>query len=86
MADGRTVGYLRLAHNEWDPVAKASRTKVLYSFGREDELQRLHLGTFTGPAGSCCQRTELTATQKKILTALGLPEPRRVFEATPATS
>lgn len=51
-----------------------------------DELQRLHLGTFTGPAGSFRQRTELTTGQKKILTALGLPEPRRVFEATPATS
>nr|WP_233308925.1 IS1634 family transposase [Pseudonocardia terrae] len=50
-----------------------------------DELQRLHLGTFTGPAGSFRQRTELTTGQKKILTALGLPEPRRVFEATPAT-
>lgn len=49
------------------------------------ELQRLHLGTFTGPAGSFRQRTELTTGQKKILTALGLPEPRRVFEATPAT-
>lgn len=51
-----------------------------------DDLQRLHLGTFTGPAGSFRQRTELTTGQKKILTALGLPEPRRVFEATPATS
>ena len=50
-----------------------------------DELQRLHLGTFTGPAGSFQQRTELTTGQKKILAALGLPEPRRVFEATPAT-
>ena len=50
-----------------------------------DELQRLHLGTFTGPAGSFQQRTELTTGQKKVLTALGLPEPRRVFEATPAT-
>jgi hypothetical protein len=38
MADGQTVGYLQLAHNEWDPVAKVSRTKVLYSFGREDQL------------------------------------------------
>lgn len=50
-----------------------------------DELQRLHLGTFTGPAGSFRQRTELTTGQKKILTTLGLPEPRRVLEATPAT-
>ncbi|MFG2044520.1 IS1634 family transposase [Dactylosporangium sp. NPDC048998] len=38
--DGQTVRYLQLAHNEWDPVAKASKTKVLYSFGREDQLDR----------------------------------------------
>ncbi len=36
--DGQTIRYLQLAHNEWDPVAKASKTKVLYSFGREDQL------------------------------------------------
>jgi hypothetical protein len=36
--DGHTIRYLQLAHNEWDPVAKASKTKVLYSFGREDQL------------------------------------------------
>jgi hypothetical protein len=36
--DGQTVRYLQLAHNEWDPVAKASKTRVLYSFGREDCL------------------------------------------------
>jgi len=37
---GQRVRYLQLAHNEWDPVAKMSRTKVLHSFGREDELDR----------------------------------------------
>src|SRR3954454_2240303 len=36
--DGQTIRYLQLAHNEWDPVAKASKTRVLYSFGREDQL------------------------------------------------
>ncbi|PWR13596.1 IS1634 family transposase [Micromonospora sicca] len=36
--DGQAIRYLQLAHNEWDPVAKASRTRVLYSFGREDQL------------------------------------------------
>jgi hypothetical protein len=36
--DGQTIRYLQLAHNEWDPVAKASKTRVLYSFGREDSL------------------------------------------------
>ena len=38
--DGRSVRYLQLAHNEWDPAAQRSRTKVLYSFGREDDLDR----------------------------------------------
>src|SRR5918911_4325484 len=36
--DGQTIRYLQLAHNEWDPRAKASKTRVLYSFGREDQL------------------------------------------------
>ena len=61
-----------------------TRTGQTWSQMRE-ELQRLHLGTFTGPAGSFRQRTELTTAQKKILTTLSLPEPRRVFDATPAT-
>jgi len=34
------VGYLQLAHNEWDPVAKQSKVKVIYNFGREDQLDR----------------------------------------------
>jgi hypothetical protein len=37
---GQPVRYLQLAHNEWDPAAKMSRTKVLHSFGREDDLDR----------------------------------------------
>jgi hypothetical protein len=37
---GQVVRYLQLAHNEWDAQAGVSRTKVLYSFGREDELDR----------------------------------------------
>ena len=35
-----SVGYLQLAHNEWDPVAKHSKVRVLYNFGRENELDR----------------------------------------------
>jgi transposase len=37
---GQVVRYLQLAHNEWDATAGVSRTKVLHSFGREDELDR----------------------------------------------
>jgi hypothetical protein len=35
-----TVRYLHLAHNEWDPVAGRSVPRLLYSFGREDQLDR----------------------------------------------
>src|SRR4051794_4655716 len=38
--DGTKVSYLQLAHNEWDPAARTARTKVLYSFGRADQLDR----------------------------------------------
>ena len=34
------VRYLHLAHNEWDPVAGRSVPKILYGFGREDQLDR----------------------------------------------
>ncbi len=38
--DGTPVRYLHLAHNEWDPIAGRSVPRVLYSFGREDALDR----------------------------------------------
>ena len=43
---------------------------------RED-LQELHVGTFTGPAGTFRQRTELTTAQRDILTKLDINPPRR---------
>jgi len=35
-----TIRYLQLAHNEWDPETQRSRTRVLYNFGREDEIDK----------------------------------------------
>jgi len=32
------VRYLQLAHNEWDPATRRSVPKIVYSFGREDQL------------------------------------------------
>ncbi len=40
-----------------------------------DELERLHLGTFTGPAGNSRQRTQLTTHQQQILRQLGVEPP-----------
>jgi len=45
---GQVVRYLQLAHNEWDPTAGVSRTKVVYSFGREDELDRAGIERLIG--------------------------------------
>jgi hypothetical protein len=36
--NGSQVSYLQLVHNEWDSAAQASRTKILYSFGRTDQV------------------------------------------------
>ena len=54
---------------------------------RED-LQELHVGTFTGPAGTFRQRTELTTAQRDILTKLGVDPPKKIIELgpPPATS
>jgi hypothetical protein len=30
--------YLQLVHNDWDPAARTSRTKIFYSFGRTDQV------------------------------------------------
>src|SRR6266568_3948915 len=34
------VRYLQLAHNQWDPAARRSVPKIVYSFGREDQLDK----------------------------------------------
>ena len=49
-----------------------------------EQLQRLHVGTFTGPAGTFRQRTELSPEQHTILTEPGLPDPPRILAAAPA--
>ncbi|HXZ72389.1 MAG TPA: IS1634 family transposase [Streptosporangiaceae bacterium] len=38
--DGTEVRYLHLARNQWDPAKRRSVPQVLYSFGREDTLDR----------------------------------------------
>ncbi|MFZ2172691.1 MAG: IS1634 family transposase [Rhodococcus sp. (in: high G+C Gram-positive bacteria)] len=48
------------------------------------ELQRLHLGTFVGPAGTIRQRTQTTHAQRRILAALDIDEPPEFFDITPS--
>jgi adenylosuccinate lyase len=48
------------------------------------ELERIKVGTFTGPAGTFHQRTELTTSQRAILAKLQLADPPRIYQLTPA--
>ncbi len=47
------------------------------------ELDRLHLGTFTGPTGTFQQVTTPTKPQQDLLTKLGIPAPRQIAGLQP---
>ena len=44
------------------------------------ELDKIHVGTFTGPAGTFRQRTELTKNQRDILKTLKIDAPPRIYQ------
>lgn len=48
------------------------------------ELDRIHVGTFAGPADTFGQRTEITSTQRDILSALEIGTPPRICQLQPA--
>jgi hypothetical protein len=48
------------------------------------ELGKIHIGTFTGPAGTFRQRTEITKPQAAILKALQISAPPRIYQLKPA--
>ena len=50
------------------------------------ELQRIAIGTFTGPAGTFRQRTDIPKTARDLLTALNIDAPRKIHELTTAES
>jgi hypothetical protein len=46
------------------------------------ELQRIAIGTFTGPAGTFRQRTDIPKTARDLLTTLKIGVPRKIHELT----
>jgi Transposase DDE domain len=50
------------------------------------QLDRIAVGTFTGPAGTFRQRTEITPAQAAILEQLGTGPPPRIYQLTPTTT
>jgi hypothetical protein len=47
------------------------------------ELDRIHVGTFAGPAGTFRQRTEITKAQRDILHPLKIEVPARIYQLKP---
>jgi hypothetical protein len=47
------------------------------------ELDRITLGTFTSPAGTFQQRTEISNAQRDLLHALQIQAPPRIYQLTP---
>ena len=63
-------------------IAETSTGQTWHAIRRE--LDRIHLGTFTGPAGTFRQRTELTKPARDLFTQLSITPPRQIHElATP---
>ncbi len=48
------------------------------------ELDRLHAITVSGPAGTFRQLTELTKPQINLYAQLGLAQPTKIIQITPA--
>jgi hypothetical protein len=69
--DGTVVRYLQLAHNEWDAAAKTSRTKVLFNFGRTEDLDRDAVTRLIGSLSRLLGETPANADAEEL--AEGLP-------------
>ena len=50
------------------------------------QLDRITVGTFTGPAGTFRQRTEISTAQAAILDQIGIDPPPRIYQLTPAVT
>ena len=73
-SDGSEVRYLSLAHNEWDHATGRSKVRILFNFGREDELDPAAVRRLIGslsralPAGEALAATapaELAFTESR---------------------
>ncbi len=67
--DGSVVRYIQLAHNVWDPQAGYPKAKVLYNFGREEDVDREALvrlvksiTRFLGPEAALRTQAELNGS------------------------
>jgi hypothetical protein len=64
---------------------KRSATGATWATIRED-LQDLHVGVFTGPAGTFTQTSTPTPAARAALAALDIEPPKRILRLAPATT
>jgi len=72
--DGSVATYVQLAHNVWDPQTKRATPRVLYSFGREESLDKETLrrlarsvSRFLGPEGALKAEAEMGDGELRFL-------------------
>src|SRR6266511_1417759 len=77
-AEDIALGYQQLLEVErgWRDIKQIIDLRPIH----HRDLDRLHVGTFTGPAGTFRQRTELTTAQQAIFAKLQLAPPKQVIE------
>lgn len=64
-------------------VQSPPKTSVSVWIDARGDLQRLHVGVFTGLAGTFRQTTNLNQPQRTILTTLAIAAPPRILDGTP---
>jgi len=74
--DGSVVRYIQLAQNQWDPQARCAKAKVLFNFGREEEVDREALkrlvrsiNRFLGPEETLRYEAETGAAPLKFISS-----------------
>jgi hypothetical protein len=64
-------------------LIRVAETRTGHTWNRlREQLQRLHLATFTGSTGTYRQTSEPTKPQRDIYTALDLPLPKKIIDLT----
>jgi hypothetical protein len=62
-----------------------TKTGATWATVRED-LQDLHAGVFTGPAGTFTQTSTATPAARAVLTALDIDPPKKILRLAPAAT
>lgn len=82
--DGSVVRYLQLAHSIWDTAKQRSQTKIIYNFGRADQLDRAVLVRLCQSIARLCDIdiVDTPAVARNLPDEVGLPDGLLLVGAT----